>query len=354
MVKAIQVGLGHWGLSWSLEVIPHVDRVETVAYVDSNPEALSRLRSELGVPESACFTSLEEAAKAVDAELVIATLRTEAHYPVVMDALKRGYHVIVEKPFASSLAEAAQMVAKANERDRILMVSQNYRFQPAPRAVAKMVAESALGEVNMVSLDFRKHAPSIGYRYWEMPDPLLADMAIHHFDLLRMVLGDNPRRVSCRTWNTTDSKFVHHPVGVATIEFDKGTVVSYRGSWMSGAPDTPWSGEWSMDCSDGEIWWSSRDQRPDGDHPDRLEVTLLGKEKQSVPLPELDLSDRMGTLDAVARAIAEGQGPDYFSSGADNLMSLALVEATVLSASRGGEWIEIADLVAAARAAGTP
>lgn len=349
MVKAIQVGLGHWGFSWSKDVIPKVSAVEPVAYVDANPEALERVQRELGVPKAKCFTSLADAAGAVDADLVIATLRTEAHFPVVNQALERGYHVIVEKPFASTLSEAVKLVDKAQHQDRILMVSQNYRFHPAPRAVAKMVAKRELGKVNMVSIDFRKHAPSVGYRYWEMPDPLLADMAIHHFDLMRMVLGDDPKRVSCRTWNTMDSRFVHHPIGVITLEFAEGTVVSYRGSWMSGAKDTAWSGEWSMDCSDGEIWWASRDHKPSGNAPDIVRVTPLSGQCRQIKLDELAYDDRKGALNAVADAIATGTIPDYFSSGADNAMSLALVEATVLSAARNGAWIEIEELFESAR-----
>jgi predicted dehydrogenase len=345
MVKAIQVGLGHWGFSWSKDVIPKVKAVEAVAYVDANPEALERVQSELGIPADRCFTSLEAAAKAVKAELVIATLRTEAHFPVVAQALDMGFHVIVEKPFTSTMDEANQLVHKARQANRILMVSQNYRFNPAPQAVAEMVANNALGDVNMVSIDFRKHAPSIGYRYWEMPDPLLADMAIHHFDLMRMVLGDNPKRVSCRTWNTIDSQFVHHPIGVATLEFEKGTVVSYRGSWMSGAQDTPWSGEWSMDCSQGEIRWTSRDHRDGKALPDQLRVRRLDGSTSEPKLPEVTLLDRSGALNAVAQAIDTGTIPPYFSSGEDNRYSLALVRATIKSAAENGAWVDMADVL---------
>jgi predicted dehydrogenase len=346
MVKAIQVGLGHWGFSWTKEVIPKVPAIHMVGYVDANPEAIKRAQTELGIDEQRCFLSLEEAAKGTEADLVIATLRTEAHYPVVKQALELGLNVLVEKPFASTIAQAKELVALAEAHNRILMVSQNYRFQPAPIAAAELIGAQKFGPVNLVSIEFRRHAPSQGYRYWDMPDPLLADMSIHHFDLMRMVLNDNPKRVSCRTWNPAASPFGHHPIGVATVEFEKGTIVSYRGSWMSSGPVTPWAGEWTMDCSEGEIWWTSRDHFMGKNGPDRLTTRARDAQPVEVALQPIEFADRTGTLAAVAKVIESGSMPARFSSGQDNLHSLALVQATILSASRDGAWVEISEVMA--------
>lgn len=345
MVKAIQIGLGHWGFSWTRDVIPKVPNVEMVGYVDSNPEALKNVQAELGVEETLCFTSLEEAVQGREAQLAICTLRTEAHYPVVKACLELGLSVIVEKPFASTIAQAKELVALAKEKGRVLMVSQNYRFQPAPILAAELIGAQRFGPVNLVSIDFRRHAPTQGYRYWDMPDPLLADMSIHHFDLMRMVLGDEPTRVSCRTWNSPASPFGHHPIGVATLEFEKGTIVSYRGSWMSAGPVTPWSGEWVMDCSEGEIMWSSRDHFQGKAGPDKLWLRPLDGQPEAQEMPLVDHTDRVGTLASVAKVVDTGTVPARFSSGEDNLHSLALVQATILSASRNGEWVEIAEVM---------
>ncbi|RUT32888.1 Gfo/Idh/MocA family oxidoreductase [Arsenicitalea aurantiaca] len=347
MIKAIQVGLGFWGFDWTRKVLPNVPTVEMVGYVDANPDALLRVQNELGIPAAQCFTSLAEALKAVDAaDLVIATLRTEAHFPVVCEALELGLNVLVEKPFTTTMAEAKALVALAEQQSRLLMVSQNYRHQPAPIAVAELIGAQKFGPVNMVSVDFRRHAPTQGYRYWDFPDPLLADMSIHHFDLMRMVLGDDPRRVSCRTWNPAGSPFAHHPVGLATIEFERGTIVSYRGSWMSSGPVTPWAGEWAVDCSGGEIWWTSRDEFLGQSGSDRVRLRPLEGETQDVALVAPRYADRLGTLASIAQAIETGAIPARFSSGRDNLFSLALVQATIASAMRDGEWVDIDEIMA--------
>lgn len=345
MVKAIQIGLGHWGFSWTKEVIPKVPTVEMVGYVDTSLDATGRVQTELGIDPKLCFSSLDEAARHTDAVLAICTLRTEAHYPVVKRCLELGYNVIVEKPFTTTIAQGKELVALAKAQGKVLMVSQNYRHQPAPIAAAKLIAEGKFGAMNMVSIDFRRHGPSQGYRYWDMPDPLLADMSIHHFDLMRYVLNDEPVRLSCRTWNPPGSPFHFHPSGVALIEFSKGTMVSYRASWMNSGPVTPWAGEWVMDAAEGQIHWTSRDHFRDKTGPDIVTLQKLDEKPTPVKLDAVKFPDRTGTLSTIASVIETGKVPVGFSSGEDNLGSLALVQTSILSASRGGDWTEISEVL---------
>ncbi len=345
MVKAIQIGLGAWGFSWSKEVIPKVPTVEMVAYVDTNPDAQQRVQTELGIDPKLCFSSLDDAAHRTDAVLALCTLRTEAHYPVVKRCLELGLHVLVEKPFTTTIAQGRELVALAKAQGKHLMVSQNYRHQPAPIAAAKLISSGQFGSLSMVSIDFRRHGPSQGYRYWDMPDPLLADMSIHHFDLMRYVLGDEAKRLSARTWNPPGSPFQYHPTGVVTIEFAKGTMVTYRASWMSSQPVTPWAGDWVMDGAEGTISWTSRDNFKGIAGPDRLSLRALDGQPETISLDPVAFPDRTGTLSTIAKVIDTGEIPVGFSSGEDNLGSLALVQASILSASRGGDWVDVAEVI---------
>ncbi|WP_181703952.1 Gfo/Idh/MocA family protein [Chthonobacter albigriseus] len=345
MTDIIQVGLGFWGYDWATGVLPEVETVRVAAYVDPSEEARQRIADKLNVPADRCFASLNDALAAVNAPIVLATLRTDAHYPVARRALEAGRHVIVEKPFASSVGEAKELVALAAAEKRMLMVSQNYRHYPAPIRVAEMVAQQALGHVSLVDIVFRQHAPSIGYRYWDFPDPLLADMSIHHFDLMRMILADEPKAVSCRTWNLPGSPFQNHPVGVVTVEFAGGTIVSYRGSWMSGGAATAWAGEWTIDCDEGEIWFTSRGHGAERLERDRVVLRRRGSAAEEQILDHVRYFDRAGTMAAMEQAVRTGVPPARFSSGADNLMSLALMQASIVSTQRGGDWVSIEEIL---------
>src|SRR5260370_7417638 len=94
------------------------------------------------------------------------------------------------------------------------MISQNYRFFPAVRAVAALVREGTLGSIGTVRIYFRRYknaAVPEGQPYYQVWQPLLVDMAIHHFDLMPIVLGQEPTQITCHAWHPPPTHSVHPP-----------------------------------------------------------------------------------------------------------------------------------------------
>ena len=340
MLRIIQVGMGGWGRDWARRVVLPDDQVALVACVDSDPHSLALARRQLdlqaysSLTRTLYFESLKAALAASDADAVLITANIGGHVPLAVEALEAGKHVLLEKPFAPSLAEARQVVELAAERGRVLMISQNYRFFPAVQSVRDLVRSGSMGDVGSVSVDFRRYAntaPRDGHRHYTLHHPLLADMSIHHFDLMRTILGQEPVEVTCRAWNPPWSNFDEPAAAFATITFDRGAVVSYRGSWVSPGPQTPWAGKWRMEFAGGEIAWTSRDNRGAG--VDSVTVKPLGKRVQRLELHKRSPIDRAGSLRAFTQAVSTGEPPE--SSGQDNLGSIALMCATIEAASTG-------------------
>lgn len=332
-MRIIQVGMGGWGQSWYENVLKLNPDVEVVGFAEPDGPILAKASQALDLPQERCFASLRQALQAVEADAVLITTSLAGHVPVALDAIAAGKHVLLEKPFAITLAEAQRVVAAAETRGTTLMISQNYRFFPAVRAVAELLREGALGPVGMVSIDFRRNAnsaPRDGHRHYTIAHPLLIDMAIHHYDLMRLVLGQEPSQVACQAWNPPWSNFQEPAVALATITF--GDVhVSYRGSWVSPAPQTAWAGEWRIECERGEILWTSR-----GGHDleaERVRVRRGGRNVRRVALPELAATDRAGVLAAFVAAAESGQTPE--TSGRDNLGTIAFMHAMIESAALG-------------------
>ena len=153
---------------------------------------------------------------------------------------------------------------------------------------------------------------------------------------MRMLLGKEPVRIMCQTWNPAWSNFVEAAEGSALITFEGGAVVTYSGSWVSPTPQTNWAGEWQIECERGEIIATSR-----GDKPEYVAVRPLGKRLQRIKLAEVPLTDRSGTLDAFVKAVHTGEEPE--TSGRNNLNTLALMLASVEAASTG-KPIDIASI----------
>lgn len=334
MLRIVQVGMGGWGRDWAKTVLQRDDDVALLACVDADPQSLDMARRQLGLPAHSYFRSLTEALTTTDAEAVLITANLNGHVPLAIEALSAGKHVLLEKPFAPSVAEAQQVVNLAAEGNRVLMISQNYRFFPAVQAVRDLVRSGRLGKVGSISIDFRRYANSAerdGHRHYTLHQPLLADMSIHHFDLLRAILGQEPVEVTCHAWNPPWSNFDEAAAAFATIKFSGGVVVSYRGSWVSPGRQTGWAGEWSMECEGGEIAWTSRDNR--GARVDRVTVKPQGKRAERLELQQHMAIDRAGSLQAFTRAVATGALPE--SSGQDNLGSIALMCAAIEAATTG-------------------
>src|SRR6266851_2502263 len=202
--------MGSWGRNWARLVMPEVPDVELVGCVDSDPGDLELLQDELPTSRQMCFRSLDQAVDATQPDAVLVTTTLPGHAPITRAALQAGLPVLCEKPFTDTLEVAEELVGLAAARGVTLMVSQNYRFFPAVRTAAQLVREGALGDLYEVSIDFRRNdpvPPNPPIRHHTDRHPLLEDMSIHHFDLLRLILGDEPRSVSCEAWNPSWSGF---------------------------------------------------------------------------------------------------------------------------------------------------
>ena len=154
-------------------------------------------------------------------------------------------------------------------------------------------------------------------------------MSIHHFDLIRTVLGREVTSVDLRTWNPAWSLFAGPSEGTGLVECGPDLVTSYRASWVSHGVKTAWAGEWRMDFADAEVWWTSRGDGPLGWRSDEVRVRR-GSRVEELQLPSVARTDRAGSLTEFATAIEQGREPHI--SGRNNLGSLATTYAAVESA----------------------
>jgi predicted dehydrogenase len=345
-IRLIHIGLGSWGFDWARNVLPRHPDVEVVAFVDQDEAALLRAQAELGASPAACFAEMAGALGAVAADAAVICLPAPLHAPAAAQALAAGKHVVVEKPFTQTLREAADLVALAEAKRRVLMVSQNYRFFPAPMMAAELVRKRHFGKLGQIKIDFRRNAMVGGHGYPGLAHPLLVDMAVHHYDLARMIVGEEPVELSCRSWNPAGSPFSGDASGAIVLTFPSGVAISYRGSWVDQAPQTAWAGEWQMDFEKGSVLFTSRSGRPNRRTGERLMTRRLNGKLEAQALPAMKLYGRKGVLAAFAAAIRTGKEPPDFPSGRSNLGTLAIIEAALSSSSARGASMRIADHLA--------
>ncbi|WP_245875309.1 Gfo/Idh/MocA family protein [Tabrizicola aquatica] len=134
------------------------DQYELVAGAfSSNPEKALASAQDLGVPRA--YTSFAEmAAKearrkdGIDAVAIVTP--NHMHAPVAMQFLKRGIHVICDKPLTATLAEAKKLAKAAEASGVVFALTHNYTGYPMIRQMKAMIANGDLGDLRLVNVEY--------------------------------------------------------------------------------------------------------------------------------------------------------------------------------------------------------
>ncbi len=312
-MKVVQVGIGGMGNVWLQTVLASKD-VEFAGFVEVSDAVIETQVARYGLNQATIFSSLSEAIDALQPDAVIDVTPPQFHRSVSVTALEAGIPVLSEKPLAPTLAEAQAIVDTATRTGVLHMVAQNYRYSLAIQTLKRALDHATMGDIGAVTVEFFKGPHFGGFRE-EMDYPLIVDMSIHHFDMLRSLLGANAVSVFGHSWNPSWSWFKGDASASAIIEFENGVSASYTGSWCATGSETPWNGHWRFDCAKGvvtlvndEVW-----VHPHGDDvpPHQIEPQPLAHVAQSY------------LLDEFYRAVNGGASPATVCQ--DNIHSLGIV-----------------------------
>jgi len=318
-LRILQVGVGGFGKSW-VEIIKKSPEWELSGIVDINKEVLFSVAKEYNIPQERCFTSLEEGIKKTKPSAIMNATPPKFHKDTSIIAFDEGLNVLTEKPLSDNIKDAQEMVAYAQRKNKKLMVSQNYRYRSQPRTVKNLIEKGTIGRISYIVINFQKGPRFVGFRE-KMDYPLLVDMAIHHFDLMRYITGENPVSIYAKSWNPYWSWFKGDASSHILIEFEKNIEVSYSGSWVSTGRETSWDGDWEIYGEKGTILWKEA----------RIYV-IRGKKTKEIKPIKMKREERYLSLYEFYCALAENREPE--TSGRDNLHSLSMVFGAIESAKK--------------------
>lgn len=251
-MRFIQIGVGGFGKGW-VQRLTDNPSVELVALVDVNQTNLTAARKVGNYEKEICFSSLNEALKNVKANALVCVTPPEYHKQCVVQAMKAGLDVITEKPMSSNLASCISILKASQNTGQTCVVSQNYRYKPDTWTLARLVESGRIGEIGQVKIDFYMgHDFGGGFRH-EMAHPLLIDMAIHHFDLVRFITGLNALSVRGESWNPAWSNYKGDSSSSLVFEMENDARVVYNASWCAKGQFSNWDGNWHIEGSKGTI-----------------------------------------------------------------------------------------------------
>jgi scyllo-inositol 2-dehydrogenase (NADP+) len=179
-------------------------------------------------PDVRVVCSVEELLDIRGIRLVVIATPNETHAPIAQQCLEAGRDVVVDKPFATTFKEAAELVELARKCGRLITVYQNRRYDGDFQAIRQIVADGTLGRIVRFETNYDRFRPDLKPGAWrERVGPgsgILFDLAPHLIDHALVLFG-LPEAVTAdvrveRTVAVVDDAFdvmLHYPAGMRAV-----------------------------------------------------------------------------------------------------------------------------------------
>lgn len=310
------------------------------AIVDVDAERARAVADRYGVRWSSEPASIFED-ETVDA--VSVATPDHLHRDLVVDAVSAGKHAFVEKPLATSVADAQAIVAAAERHDRVVQVNFSQRWLEPYAYVKRLIDAGEIGEPQLVVSVKRDqlHVPTEMISWAAATSPIFF-MTSHDLDLIRWYLDAEPVGVSAQeTRGVLAARGVAaHDSLQALVRFEGGPSVSLSTSWTH--PDTyPILAEDRLEIvgSEGVVEYRSRDRVVEVHTPASARTVEF-----SGPATITESGGRLrgAFVDSCRHfltALRSGEPPS--TSATDSLRAVACQELILRSAREGGRYLEL-------------
>jgi predicted dehydrogenase len=171
------------------------------------------------------FKSLDDALADDEVRAAVIATPVETHAALARQALEAGRHVLVEKPLASSVADAEALADLAEEKDLTLMVGHTFLFSPRVKAIKEAIQSGQTGQIHYVTssrLNLGIHRSDVN---------VIWDLAAHDFSIVFHLLGEFPNSVHSLTKGV--ARATSPDVAFMTLTFPSGAVASVDVSWLA-------------------------------------------------------------------------------------------------------------------------
>jgi predicted dehydrogenase len=214
MLKVGVLGAGHLG-KIHLRLLHQSEKYQLVGFYDENQEYAQKIAAEYGYTHFKTIATLIHAVDVID--IVTPTL---SHYKCAKVAIKSGKHVFIEKPIATTVAEAEEIIALAKEYKVEGQVGHVERFNPAFKAVKDKIVNPMFIETHRLS-EFNPRGTDV---------PVVLDLMIHDIDAILSVVNSPVAAVHASGVSViSDSPDIAN----ARIEFENGCVANITASRIS-------------------------------------------------------------------------------------------------------------------------
>ena len=182
------------------------------------------------------YTDYQNMLEEVKPELVGIATESGIHAEIALNCIDHGVHCIIEKPIAMSMADADEIIRRAEEKKVKVAACHQNRFNLAVQETRKALEAGRFGRLSHGSIhvrwnrneDYYAQAPWRGK--WALDGGALMNQCIHGIDLLRWMFGDEVEEVYGATRQQFHRYLEAEDVGMAVVKFKNGAIATIEGT----------------------------------------------------------------------------------------------------------------------------
>ncbi len=221
-----RIGLAGLGVMGRNHLRHLAARDDAVLVAVSDPEATAREQAFAVAPAVQAYADPGEMLAKEELDALVVAVPTTLHFAVAIEAIRRAVHVLVEKPLASSIIDARQLIAAARDAGVILQTGHIERFNPVVLKLAERLQAGDLTRIHSIKT----------VRGGPMPERIrdvgvAIDLATHDIDVMLYLLGEQPVRVSAESSRRVHTS--HEDLLYGLLHFPSGAIGLLDVNWLT-------------------------------------------------------------------------------------------------------------------------
>ncbi|KAI5468051.1 hypothetical protein BGZ63DRAFT_410810 [Mariannaea sp. PMI_226] len=353
--KIFNVGIVGYGLSAKVFHIPFIaetPQFKLYSIVQRSPKEGNSAPNDY--PDIKHYTQYQDLVADPNVDLIVVGTPPDNHFELTKAALENGKHVLTEKPFVPTSAEADKLIAIAKENNRLLCVYQNRRWDNDFLTVKHLISSGSLGRIFEFNTYFERYRPAFpvnwkGNMTIAQGVSALHDLGTHLIDQAYTLFG-MPLSVHGRSMSQRNAKndFETPDSITAELTYPNALLVHVRISVMSAEVVQPrfWVRgtkgsfqKWGLDPQEGQLVGGMKTSDPafGWDDPKNLKLTLVGEDgvPKAADAPILEPATYKAFYADLAKALESGKEEDIPVKATQARDVLQLLEAVIESAKTG-------------------
>jgi len=145
--KIAGINFDHMHMGDLLRLVHEHPSAQIVGICDEQAERMQGARANFDIPKNRCFTDYRECIEISKPDIVILCPSTARHAEYVENVAPYGVHLLVEKPFAASLADADRMIAAAERSGKTMAINWPLAWYPSHNTAKRIIDEGVIGDV---------------------------------------------------------------------------------------------------------------------------------------------------------------------------------------------------------------